>query len=70
MSWAVQRSEEVLEGALLNAVELVRRLQSARRMVGEVEDTVFADAFNRDFVLRVLSDAASHIRSCQWLDVS
>lgn len=61
---------EVLEGALLNALELLRRLEFARQVVGEVEDTVFADSFNRRFVLATLSDAASHIRSCQWLDVS
>lgn len=70
MRWAVQRSEEVLEGALLNALDLIRRLESARCMVGEIEDTVFADAFNRGFVIRVLLDAASHVRSCQWLGAS
>lgn len=66
----VQRSGEVLEGALLNALDLLRRLEASRRVVGEVEDTVFADRFNRAFVLETLADAASHIRSCQWLDVS
>lgn len=66
----MQRSEEVLEGALLNAFDLLRRLGSARCMVGELENTLFADAMNRDFVLRSLDDAMMHIRSCQWLDVS
>lgn len=63
--WVVERSEEVLEGALLNALDLLRRLDASRRVVGEIEDTVFADSFNRAFVIRTLRDAAAHIRSCQ-----
>lgn len=59
------RSEEVLEGALLNALDLLRRLEAARLMVAEVEGTVFADSFNRPFVMKTMIDAASHIRSCQ-----
>jgi len=39
-------------------------------MVGELEDTLFADGFNRAFIMETISDAQSHIRSCQWLDVS
>lgn len=68
--WAVQRSEEVLEGALLNALDLLRSLDRAHRMVGELEATIFADAFNRDFVMRTLAEAKAHLRSCQWLDAS
>lgn len=64
------RSEEVLEGALLNSLELLRRLEAARLMVAEQDDTIFADAWNRQFVIRALNDAKRHIRSCQWLDVS
>lgn len=62
--WA--RSEEVLEGALLDAVDLLRRLGAARLMVAELESTIFADAYNAGFVLQTIYDAQQHIRSCQW----
>jgi len=62
--------EEVLEGALLNALELLRRLYAARLMVAELDATIFADAFNRDFVTRAIDDARAHLRSCQWLDAN
>lgn len=63
--WA--QSEEVLEGALLNAVDLLRRLEVARLIVAEMEHTVFAAPWDTVYLMRTLSDAASHIRSCQWL---
>lgn len=36
-------------------------------MVAELQDTLYGDELNGAFVLKTLRDAASHIRSCQWL---
>lgn len=54
----------------MNAVDLLRRLESARLIVAEVEHTLFADLHNFDFVMETICDAKAHIRSCQWLGVS
>lgn len=61
---------EVLEGALLNALDLLRRLESARRYLADAEATIFGSVFNLSFIDETLRDAALHIRTCQWLDVS
>lgn len=70
--------EEVLEGGTLNAFNLLGDLQRAVRLVAGLEPTLFGAAAPgcvgipealRTFLLNTLTDAASHLRTCQWLDV-
>lgn len=51
-------------------MDLLHRLEAARLMVAEVEDTLFASVYNAQYVIKTICDAKSHIRSCQWLDES
>lgn len=66
----MERSEEVLEGALLNAIDLLRRLELSRRAIVEAEGTIFGAEMPCFFIVKTISDAMAHIRSCQWLGES
>lgn len=57
--------EEVLEGALLNALQLYHALETARSIVAEADTTVFG-SLELAFVEQTICKAMSHLRSCQW----
>lgn len=58
--------EEVLEGGLIDAHRLYVNLQSVVRIVAGAEDTLFGQLYATTFMLETLSDALSHLRTCQW----